>query len=73
MHNSIRTIYTIIRATLLESNKDKWTIKRVSSTNINHLLLEEALDKVDQNFVLEPNELSDPLGNPEFHHVHLDL
>ena len=38
-----------------------------------YLLLEEAIDEVDENLVLEPKELSDPLGNPGLHHVHLDL
>jgi len=47
------------QATLLDLNK--------------YLLLEEAIDEVDENLVLEPKELSDPLGNPGLHHVHLDL
>jgi len=38
-----------------------------------YLLLEEAIDEVDENLVLEPKELSDPLVNPGLHHVHLDL
>jgi len=47
------------QATLLDLNK--------------YLLLEEAIDEVDENLVLEPKELSDPLVNPGLHHVHLDL
>ena len=38
-----------------------------------HLLFEEAIDEVDEHFVLEPEELSDPLGDPGLHHIHLDL
>jgi len=41
--------------------------------SIGFLLLEEAINEVDENFVLEPKELSDPLGNPGLHHVHLYL
>lgn len=41
--------------------------------SIRFLLLEEAIDEVDEDLVLEPKELSDTLGNPGFHHVHLDL
>lgn len=41
--------------------------------SIRFLLLEEAIDEVDENLVLEPKELSDSLGNPGLHHVHLNL
>jgi hypothetical protein len=38
-----------------------------------YFLPEEAIDEFDENLVLEPKELSDPLGNLGLHHVHLDI
>jgi hypothetical protein len=39
-----------------------------------HLLhIKEAVDKVDEHFVLEPKELRHPRRNPRLHHVHLHL
>jgi hypothetical protein len=38
-----------------------------------YLLLEEAIDEVDENPILKPKELSDLLGNPGLHHIHLDF